>query len=96
MYCNPKVCFKIRVINFNVCSKSMISQLLTNCKTQISQKEELGGYDIIFKIVDSLLYYGTIKLFYSVDADSLECPIHICICGWVSLYTLFIYLSIYL
>ena len=45
--CNPTVCFIIRLIKFNFCCNSMISQPLSNLKTQFSSKEEVGTYDNI-------------------------------------------------
>ena len=47
MCCNPTVCCKIRVIKFNFCCNSMISQHLQNFGTQFSQKQEVGSYDNI-------------------------------------------------
>ena len=45
--CNPRGCFKIRVIKFYLCCNSMISQSLPNFKTQFSQEEEVSSYDNI-------------------------------------------------
>ena len=47
MCCNSTVCFATRVIKFKFCCNSVISQPLPNCKTQFSQKEEVGSYDKI-------------------------------------------------